>query len=166
MPRAHALIDHVTRISRPEARAAAAVPGPSAYVEVGFRGGRSGVLDTSHRGRVWAEVLESLRDSGEPAYVEIDPETSEITQLLQPIRYVVASVTAQREGLRVGLAISHARHFLRRDHPEFEQLRARLTAAQKAGTPMYVVESDTNDIVDVQPAPSDGANSTETKGAR
>ena len=161
MPRRNALVDHVARLSRPDPQ----VSSPS-YVEVNFSGGRSGLLDTSHRGRVWADVLESLRKAGEPAYVEIDPETNEIRQLLQPIRSVVARVTTVKGGLLVDLAISHARHILLRDHTEFDDLSRSLAAAQKAATPVYVVENDAHEIIDVYPAPRNAEPSAGTKGGR
>jgi hypothetical protein len=161
MPRRNALVDYVTRVSRPDSRS-----GLPLYLEVSFGGGRSGLLDTSYRGRVWAEVLESLRESGSPAYVEIDPETNQITQLLQPILYNVARVTTVKEGMLVDLAISHARHILRRDHAEFKDLSKSLSAAQKASTQVYVVENDAHEIIDVRPAPKSDTPSTKTKGGR
>lgn len=155
-----ALVDDVRSIRREQ-------PTPSTArrkreqppIRVRFAGGAEARLNPeSPRDRTWAEVLASLRDSGQPAYVEIDPQTRYITSLLLPQAFYVSAVRDTPEGnLEVELEISHARHFLRRDHPRFAELQSLLERARRAKTPVLVTESlDSTAIVDVRPAPVGG----------
>jgi sugar phosphate isomerase/epimerase len=112
---------------------------------------------TADRSRIWADVLRSLSESGQPAYVEIDPETSAITQLLLPIPYRVQRIAPARDGLEVELVISHARHYLRKSNPRFEELRKALEAARAAQAPVLVTETlNEHEIIDVRPAAREG----------
>ncbi len=160
MVRPNSLVDDVADVSEPtELRVAAAGrPGPR-YIRVAFAGGRAGLLDMAlDRSRIWADVLRSLRDSGQPAYVELDPETSVITELLLPIRYTVHKIRPVKDGLEVELIISHARHYLRRSNPNYEALRKALEDARAAGTPVLVTETlKEHEIIDVRPAGEPGA---------
>jgi hypothetical protein len=158
VPRSNVVLDEVAAIA-PASAAKVPVNHPSArYTTVTFGDGRSGLLDsTDHRGRVWAEVLESLRESHRAAYVEIDAETNLITNVLLPIRYTVGRLSAAKDGLEVALVISHARHFLRRAHPQFDTLRKMLQDAQKSGDPVLVVENERQEILDVRPAAEDSS---------
>ena len=129
-----------------------AVAGPS--LTVTFTDGRQARLNlTDYRSRVWAQVLQNLYHAGQPAYVEIDPDSGLITQLLQPLRFTVGDIRRVDGGLEVDLIISHGRHYLRRSNPDFEQLRATLENARKRGTPMLVTETlNEHEIIHVQPA--------------
>lgn len=163
MPGPNALLDHVAAISQERAVDAA---GPSRRT-VSFRGGRSATLEAGRRGEFWADVLETLRQTERPAYVEIDPANNAITNVLQPIEYVVARVSVRDDGVEVSLEISHARHLLLRRHPDFAALRATLEAAQKDRARVYVVENDQHEIVDVELAPGaqrPGRSPSERKG--
>src|ERR1043165_2640509 len=112
------------------------------------------------RDRVWAEVLESLRDTRQPAYVEIDPDTRHITTLLLPRDFAVTALRElpNGEGVDVELEISHARHFLRRGQPGFDEMLNTLERARREKTRVLVTESlDSSTIVDVRAAPPAGA---------
>ena len=126
---------------------------PVPYRRVIFGVGRSGLLDLSlNRARIWGEVLESLRDSGQPVYVEIDPDSDVITELLLPIRFLVGAVEPTDDGVRVDLIVSQARHYLRTSNPDFEEFRQLLQTARDARTPVFVTETlDDHEIVDVRP---------------
>ncbi len=146
---------------------------PEAIV-VRFAGGTVAKLDPgSHRDRTWAEVLESLRGEQAPVYVEIDPKTSYITSLLLPRSFTVTAIREAPEGLAVDLEISHARHYLRRDDPRFEELRRALEAARRKKAPVLVTESlDSSGIVDVRaedspcPSPCTAPGSSSTSATR
>jgi hypothetical protein len=123
-------------------------------IRVRFAGGAEARLNpNSPRDRTWAEVLDSLRDSRQPAYVEIDPETRYITSLLLPQTFYISAIHETPQGdLEVELEISHARHFLRRDHARFNELKTLLERARREKTPVLVTESlDSTAIVDVRP---------------
>ena len=165
MPRPHALLDHVTAISRPGAGRAAADQPSARHLSVTFETGRSGLLDPQERrAQVWAEVLESLQETRQPAYVEIDPESNLITELLLPIRCTVARVTPIKDGVEVSLVISQARHFLRRTNPDFALLRRSLEEARKSGAELFVTENDEHEIIDVRPVMGKSSSKQPKKG--
>jgi hypothetical protein len=126
---------------------------PRARLEVRLAGGESGLLDMSvHRSVVWADVLRSLHERQQPAYLEVDPESRLITELLVPLRVTVGRIEPVEDGLVVELIISHAPHYLLRSNEDFERLRKILEAACERSTPMLVTETDDHEIVDVRPA--------------
>lgn len=135
--------------------------GPEPQTRVGpaltitFDGGRKAHLNLSdYRSRIWAQVLQNLYDAGQPAYVEIDPESRLVTQLLQPLQFTVRDIRRVDGGLEVDLDVSHGRHYLRRGNPDFEGLRAALEGARKRGTRVLVTETiNEHEIIHVQPAP-------------
>jgi len=148
-----AIVDDVHSISQPfEVRAVEGEAAPRRLVTVTFVGGSSGTLDvTEHRAAVWAEVLRSLHETGQPAYVRLDPASGAITELLLPVRYTVARLERTPDGFEVELVISHARHYLRRSRPRFEELRAALEDAREHQTPVLVTETlDEHEIIDVR----------------
>ncbi len=154
-PRGNILVDGVSDVGTAERRLAK--PGEAVLAPVRFRGGRSGMLDMSlPRSTVWAEVLQSLRDAGEPAYVEIDPDTGVITELLLPRAVTVESITPtpERDGVQVELLISHARHFLRRSNRAYDDLLRTLETARARKAAVLVTETlDTHEIIDVRSLP-------------
>lgn len=163
MQRANAVIADVREVTSPVAIAADERLGrvPVPHRRVIFGDGRSGLLDLSlNRSRIWGEVLESLRDSGQPVYVEIDPESNIITELLLPIRFLVGAVEPLDDGVRVDLIVSQARHYLRASNPDFEEFRRLLETARDTRTPVLVTETvDDREIIDVRPTgegPADG----------
>src|ERR1700752_1901822 len=111
MARPNGLVDQVRELARPVGLSRALESGrfsvPPATVT--FGGGSIGLLDmVSSRSKVWAEVLQSLAESRQPVYVEIDPRTDLISEVLLPIRYTVHRVALAKEGVEVELIISHA----------------------------------------------------------
>lgn len=126
------------------------------FITLQFASDQSARLDmSSPQAAVWASVLDSLRLSGQPAYVEVDPSTNVVSTLLIPLRVRVASLTptAAGDAVEVELIISHARHTLRRDHPDFDRLLAALEQARDQGAEVLVTESpESHAIIDVRPA--------------
>ncbi len=166
MARPNALVDEISSLS-PSREALEARPGeiPSRSVTVNFQGGRSGQLDLAvPRSAVWADVLDSLRQAKEPVYVEIDPTTNVITELLLPREVRVGEITptATGDAVEVELIISQARHYLRRTNPDFQQLLNTLQTAQEEGNPVLVTETlDGYEIIDVRPLPKPPAERLE-----
>jgi len=155
LPRENSLVDQVSEILRPSGRAAARLQTPANYATVSFGGGRRGLLDlTEHRSRVWAEVLESVREARRPAYVEIDSQSSLITEVRLPRPYRVGRMTRVRDGFQIELIVSHARHSLSRSNPHFEELREALEEARKEGSEILVTETDRHEIIDARPLAS------------
>lgn len=153
-----AFVDDVRQVARkvPQAKGKRVKPEDTG-IRVRFASGVAARLNPSNpRDTVWAEVLESLRDSRQPAYVEIDPETHYITSLLLPLKFNVTAIRdAARGDLEIELEISHARHYLRRDHPRFDEIHRILERALREKTRVLVTESlDSSAIIDVRPAPS------------
>ena len=125
-------------------------------VTVSFETGRSGVLDMKNpRAVVWAKLLDLQRKSNRPVYVEIDPETSVITQLLVPEPSRVMSITPQGEGdVHVVFFTSEARHYLGRENPDFQEMLDALQTAKDNETAILVTATRHDyEIIDVRPLP-------------
>jgi hypothetical protein len=100
MAKQNVIVDSVRGLSSPT-EAAAAIPGkPSAKViEVNFDGGGSCILVLKdRRSAVWADVLNNMRQSNQSIYVEIDPQTNIVTELLVPLAVKVGSNTPLDNG--------------------------------------------------------------------
>ena len=122
-------------------------------ITIQFEGDRSARLAPSDQAAGQLEVLAELQRMRHPAYVEASPDTGVISRLLIPLVVQIASVTPGAEGAVIELEISHARHFLRRSNPDFEELLRTLREAQGKGTPWIVTETDDHEIIDVRPFP-------------
>ena len=150
------LVDGVSGVDAPRTFAAPESPvhPHERFAAVRFHEGRDGFLDmTRPQSAVWAEVFESLRENNQPAYVEIDRETNVITELLIPITVAVVGIEEAEEGedLSVELAISHARHYVRRSNPDFDKLHETLRIAMEQKNMVIVTESaDDSEIIDVR----------------
>jgi hypothetical protein len=131
-------------------------PEGSKLLSVRFAEGHIGLLDLAEpRAAVWASVLRSLNEHGAPAYVEIDPRTAMIVELLQPKLQPVGEIRPLDKGpdLEVQLLKSHARHVLRREHPRFQELLKLLRSAQGKETELWVTDTlNTHEIIDVRPS--------------
>lgn len=149
----NSLVERVSDLARVDPARAAEAPGrPENYLEVRFEGGQSAFLDMSiDRSGVWADVLRAVQRRKQPAYVEIDPETGLINELLLPLPFTVGRIEPEEDGLAVELIISHGGHHLRRSNPDFEELGEKLEAAMRRKTRVLVTETDEHEIIDVQP---------------
>ena len=121
--------------------------------------GRVGLLDVSTaHGAVWSQVLDSLHQSQDPAYVEIDPVSTQITKVLIPYVVTIGDIrpSADNDGVEVELIISQAKHYLRKNHPLFDRLLAKLTAAQASGSRVAVTETPLgHEIMEVTDLPGE-----------
>src|SRR5574341_2324853 len=146
MPNPNALVARVITIS------AGAKPGAPEAVIIKFEGERSAALPIGRRASVWSEMLESMRRSDLPAYVEIDPETSVIKRVLMPMRLRVVAIEPAADGdVDVRFIESQAGHHLLRGNPDFHDLLNALEAARVAGTAALVTATrDEHEIIDVR----------------
>lgn len=133
---------------------------PSAHLVVQLAGGTA-LLDVGDaRARLWADLLEDFRRTGEPLYLEADPETDVITRVLYPRAVLVTAVEPGPENgvHEVSLEISHARHFLDLGRPDSHRLLGLLIAARDRRERVLVTEDpETHEIVDVRDFPSRAA---------
>jgi hypothetical protein len=132
-------------------------------VAIRFAGGSVGVLDVSASpGSVWASVLRNLHELAQPVYVEINPATDLITQVLQPKLQPVGAIepAENRADMRVEFLRSHSRHFLRRTHPRYAAMLQLLREAQAKNLSVWVTDSlNTHEILDVRPSQTSGGKS-------
>ena len=150
MPNPNSLVDFI--VSAPPESARAPLGAGPQYITIAFQTGRLGRLDLSKpQAAVWASVLESMHQASLLVYVEIDPSTNEITNLLVPLTVGVESVTRARDDMEIELIISHAKHFLRRANPDFRRLLELLEEARTNKTLVAVTETEDHDIIDVRP---------------
>jgi hypothetical protein len=158
MAKRSVVVDRVNEVARPtEVRLEGHDRQRLVLLPVKFRSEMVGFLDLANpRSAVWADVFRSLRESGQPAYVELDSETGIITELLLPLVVTVESISAddRRDGMTVELVISHAHHFLSSSNPRYRELLRALEAAYQEQRFVLVTETlDTHEIIDVRPAP-------------
>jgi len=151
MRRDTVLVDVVRSVAPDRKRPKSAKP----QINIQFAGGAVGKLNPADpRERVWAEVLESLRESRKPAYVELNPSNGRIISVLLPRAHRVLAIRgADRDGdLAVELHHSQAIHYLRRRHPRFDEWHDVLAEALRSQKSLLVTDSlDSSAIVDIRP---------------
>lgn len=126
-----------------------------------FEGEWRAHLDMSYpRAEVWARMIDYLQKNNRPVYVEIDPETQNITRLHIPQAARVLEIQpGGDEVVYVYFHTSEARHYLRRNHPDFQQMLDSLQAAKDADSEILVTAANIDfEIIDVRPMPPDFGN--------
>lgn len=110
--------------------------------------------DSRSRGQL--RLLEDLRESGSPVYLELDDQ-GRVTRMLLPLVVTVDRVVPLGpDVVQVELSPSHARHFLPgADEPRWAGLRRTLESAARERTPVLVTEDEDHRIVDVRPVGPD-----------
>jgi hypothetical protein len=99
----------------------------------------------------FAQILVELSKLRLPVYLELDPETSAIVRLLIPHVTRVLGITPIDTGVfNVYIERSQARHVLRRDAPNFEELDRNLREALERRIPVILSEDDAHEIIDVR----------------
>ena len=158
MPKPNVIVDRVRSLDLPNRPLVAAqgtgIPG---HAIVHLTGGAA-LLDLSDpRAAIWEGILDDLRQANEPVYLETDPNTNVIKQVLYPRSAMVSGLAAAPAGNlhEVELEISQARHYLNTANPDYQQLLNALTVAWQQGTPVLVTETlDDHEIIDVRPDPA------------
>jgi len=147
----------ITRIDPPVEKLSAAelLRQHSEGITIVFEGEQSTRLYPGDRAVGLLEILDGLRQLRTPAYVELDPDTQAITRLLIPLVTRVAAISEEEETeeVEIELEASHARHLLKRSHPDFERMLGALGAAQERNAWLIVTETDEHGIIDVRPSP-------------
>ena len=117
-----------------------------------FADGRRARLDrTDERAVPLAGLLEDFRRRGRPLYVEVDPVTERIARVRLPIVGRVAAVRSTGDGdLEIDIPPSHARHVLRRDHPNFDASAELLRSAIAGRRPVLLTENDNHELLDLR----------------
>jgi hypothetical protein len=154
MPNPNAIVDLIQRLD-PAPAAAKATRSP--LVTVHFQAGATAQLDTARaRAADMIDLLDDLRTQNAPVYIEIDPATQSVKQLLLPRVAVVAQTAAAPVGTRheVTLEEAHARYYLDTANPDYRQMLADLQrSAQKRSTVLVTYALDRPEIIDVRSVP-------------
>lgn len=152
MPKSGIIVDAVQSISP----AGEERPAPT-RIAVKLHGGETVHLDMSTpQAKTWAGILGTTQRAKQAVYLETDPRTNVVTELLIPRAVKVATLkSGNRKGdVEVELVVSQMRHYLRRSNPNFNGLLSILENAFKTETPVLVTDSrDRNEIIDVRPIP-------------
>ncbi len=122
-------------------------------IKVKFDVGRTGILEmNSPRMRHWSNMMENQERSGKPVYVEIDPQSEVIMNLLIPRKLKVQNFQTNENGDMVFfLSPSAAGHFLLRSNPDFNKLSAILQDAMQNDVELFITETrDEHEIIDVR----------------
>ena len=158
MPKPNVIVDRVRRLDLPvHPMVAAQGNGVPAHATV-YLMGSAALLDLNDpRAAIWEGLFDELRHTNDPVYLETDPNTNVIKQVLYPQSVTVAGIALAPVGNlhEIELEISQARHYLRTTNPDYQQLLTALTVAHQHGTPVLVTENlDDHEIIDVRPGPA------------
>jgi len=122
-------------------------------VSVTFEDNQIARLFPGDRAAGMLHILDQLRQMGAPVYVEVQPENREITKLLIPLVTRVTRVSEKSpEEMEVELQLSHGRHRLKRNNPDFAELLETLRAALEKKQWLIVTETDEQEIIDARPS--------------
>jgi len=134
-------------------------------VTVQFKTGQTGHLDlkdplSAH----WANMIDEQSQANQPVYVDIDEETSVITNVLIPRVFTVARLETDEQGnLLVHLRESAAIHAVLQSDPNFAAMRDSLQAALDDGSERLITETrDDMEIIDVRTPSGNPSGPTET----
>ena len=156
MPNQNAIVGLVDRIEPPVEKQSAEElfrKNPDGFSIV-FEGGQTARLYPGDRAAGRLHILEQLRQMRAPVYVEVRPENGEITLLLIPLVTRVAAISETgADEIKVEFLLSHARHLLKRNNPDFGQLLETLRAARESNAWLVVTETDEHEIIDARPSP-------------
>lgn len=155
MSNSNALIDKIRKLS-PSREILRSLPSQESQVmTVNFEGDRVGLLDLSYPpATVWARMVDYLQRNNRPVYVEIDSETNIITKLSVPEAAKVWRINESEEAVYVTFYTSQARHYLPRNHPDFQKMLNELQAALANDAAILVTSTQQNfEIIDVRPLP-------------
>ena len=151
MPNPNAIVSTTIRFEPAPDRPLAEMLRSERGLSVELDGGRRVRLDPANpRSAGYARVLEGLSRQRLPVYVEIDPATQTITQLLIPHVAHVVAIKPGEGTFDVELDVSHARHVLRLTNPDAADLERQLRDALQARRPILLTEDDAHDILDVR----------------
>jgi hypothetical protein len=160
MPNPNAILSSRIRLDVSPERAAQELRGAEGGIAVELDEGRLARLDPADpKTPARARILEGLGRIGHPAYLELDPETATVTRLLIPHVARVVALREDQAGYEFDLDLSHARHKLRRDHPDFAESLAALREALSSRAPVALSEDDDHNLVDIRffkPGPDSG----------
>lgn len=152
MPNPNAVVSNVIRFEPPLDKAPAELLRAERGLFVELEDGRRVRLDAADSRSVgFTQILDGLSKLRLPVYLEIDPVTSVITRLLIPNLTRVVGVRQIDEGvLDVELELSHGRHILRHDQPDFDELERQLREAVTNRGPVILTEDDAHNIIDIR----------------
>ncbi|NMB75711.1 MAG: hypothetical protein GYA21_11360 [Myxococcales bacterium] len=136
------IVDIVTAVAPPQ----------GGFIEVSLRDhepvrlDEARILTTAH-----LSFLQTSRDYKTAVYLEIDPATRVIDEVLAPYDSPVLSVNEQADRAEVLLVYSAAYHFLLRSHPDYARMISDLRSSVEHGNNLLITESrDEHFIIDVR----------------
>jgi hypothetical protein len=153
MQNPNAIVSLILKLDPPLDRSPAEMLKSEAGITVELEDGRRARLNPADtRSPGLAQILDELSKQRLLVYLEIDPATSAITRLLIPhISRVHRIESFSADSLRIDLERSHARHFLKRDTPNFAEMEKLLNEALKSDELLIVTDDDAHNILDVRP---------------
>jgi hypothetical protein len=149
MSSSYIIVGHISKIDPPLSVRVVPTEGRRVY----FSDGLFAYLDSGNPCSIgYGEILDDIRHTGIPVYIEFDPKTRAITQLRIPVVVTVGNIMRTASGkLLVELEISSARHTLNPDNPNFNNLLTTLERARRHHKQVIVTETEDHEIIDVHP---------------
>ncbi len=153
MPNPNAIVSYIVKLVPPLDRSPIELLKSEAGISVELESGQRVRLDPANpRSPVLAQILDEARKEQLLVYLEIDPATSAITRMLiPPISRVHRIQLISADVLRIDLERSHARHFLKRNTPDFDEMEKLLNEALQNGELLIITDDDAHNILDVRP---------------
>ena len=122
-------------------RVSAVSPPAEGFIRVTLNDGETYLLDTTEPSTsVLVEIIESLRERGNPVHLEYRRGTRVVVDLGLPMEAHVLTITATADGVDVRLLVSEAIHRLQRDQPCYNAFLQELRDSLDRGTSVLVTE--------------------------
>jgi len=154
MSKPNSIVDKISSISLHKEISSELTAGSALQVKkVEFQGGKSALLDTNvPLSKIWAEIIESHHERNMPVYVEINPDTNLVTELLLPKEIEVSSLKQTSTGdYEVMFRNTAAIHYLKKENPDFSIMLDTLKNAQEKKIRLLVTDTDIDhEIIDIK----------------
>lgn len=131
-----------------------------ASLSIKLQGDWKARLHYSHpKAGVWARMMDFLQQNNRPVYAELDSDTDVILRMYMPIAAQVLDIAPAEEIVRIGLNSSQAVHYLRRNHPDFEQFMGLLQSSKDNSARLMITARHHDfEIIDVRELPASFGN--------
>lgn len=111
------------------------------------------------KAQAYAQILATLQRLRQPVYLEIDPDSDNISLLRVPDLGRVHNVRETDDGLEIEIDSSNIRFALGKDDPRFGPLSKTLHEAARGRRPLILTSDDRHNVLDArffEPGPDDG----------
>jgi hypothetical protein len=151
MPNPNAIVSRQIRIEPPRDGDIAQWMRSGREIIVHLDEGRRVRLDPENpRSPGFAQVLAGLEALGRPAYLEVDPDRENVSEVFVPHVARVVGLRPVEGGHNVELDLSHGQHLLRKDSEDYSAFEAVAREAAAGEAPVILSENEAHEILDIR----------------